>query len=513
VTAELARAGGVLGAAGLSTLLVAPRRDLRLAGLVAITAGCALLAWYLAPHGHAKELGAAAVLGLALAGAVAAVLRRWPWALALLALACVPARIPVKVGSTDANLLIPLYGLVAGAAVLLAYELLRGDRRVRELGLVAWPLAVFVAWSGLSIVWTTDLRQGAIELLFFYLPFGVLAVALARLPWQPRLLVVLVGELALMALVFAGVGVYQWVTRDVFWNPKVKVGNAYLPLFRVNSVFWDPSIYGRFLVVAMLALLVLVLYGRDRRWGYAAGLAIAAMWVGLLFSFSQSSFISLVAGVVITAAIAWRWRALLPVAFAALVLVGVALGSAQVRHSLFGRSGAGLNNASSGRYQLVRNGAKIALAHPVLGVGIGDYKRAYGKRLHLKGAEPKKAASHDTPITVAAETGVPGLALFAWLLVAALWVPFSRVRRTFEGRACLVLGLALAAIAVHSLFYNAFFEDPTVWGLFGLAALISALPPRPAEPRHVSEQAPATDGRTPATAAAPPADRTPAEAG
>jgi hypothetical protein len=29
----------------------------------------------------------------------------------------------------------------------------------------------------------------------------------------------------------------------------------------------------------------------------------------------------------------------------------------------------------------------------------------------------------------------------------------------------------LAAIAVHSLFYNAFFEDPMVWGLFALIAL------------------------------------------
>jgi hypothetical protein len=31
--------------------------------------------------------------------------------------------------------------------------------------------------------------------------------------------------------------------------------------------------------------------------------------------------------------------------------------------------------------------------------------------------------------------------------------------------------VALVAIAVHSLFYNAFFEDPTTWGLLGLAAL------------------------------------------
>jgi hypothetical protein len=32
----------------------------------------------------------------------------------------------------------------------------------------------------------------------------------------------------------------------------------------VNSVFYDPSVYGRFLVVAILAALVLALYDRNR---------------------------------------------------------------------------------------------------------------------------------------------------------------------------------------------------------------------------------------------------------
>ena len=88
------------------------------------------------------------------------------------------------------------------------------------------------------------------------LPFGVLAVCLARLPWRRAPVGYLLGLLAAMAFVFAAIGVYQWITRDVFWNPKVIVGNAYAPFYRVNSVFWDPSIYGRFLVIAILAALV-----------------------------------------------------------------------------------------------------------------------------------------------------------------------------------------------------------------------------------------------------------------
>jgi hypothetical protein len=31
---------------------------------------------------------------------------------------------------------------------------------------------------------------------------------------------------------------------------------------------------------------------------------------------------------------------------------------------------------------------------------------------------------------------------------------------------------------VHSLFYNAFFEDPMMWGILGLIALVVALRPQ-----------------------------------
>src|SRR5205823_1248881 len=150
------------------------------------------------------------------------------------------------------------------------------------------PLAAFVAWTGLSLSWAVDLKQGSVELLFFFLPFGLLAACLARLPWRPRLLPWLWVELAAMAALFAVVGIYQEIARDVFWNPKVIVGNAYQSYFRVNSLFWDPSIYGRFLVLAILASLVVARWSRSRRTVWAVAVVIALAWVGLLFSYSQT---------------------------------------------------------------------------------------------------------------------------------------------------------------------------------------------------------------------------------
>jgi O-Antigen ligase len=471
VTAGAAQASGLVGALGLALLMVATRRDLRSGGLAAWALGCAGLAVYLAPHGHHRLLAAAAVLGVVAAGVGAWIVLRVPWALAVATLACVPARIPVHVGSTQANLLLPLYAVVAVAALALAWELYGEEPRSRELGPLSWPLALFVGWEGVTFLWTKDVRQGAIELLFFVLPFGLLAVVLARLSWSRAWVLTLYVQLASMALVFAVIGIVQYETRNIFWNPKVRVDNAYAPsgwFYRVNSVFYDPSIYGRFLVLGILASLVVIVVRRpDPLWSTAAALALVITWGGLVPSFSQSSFVALMVGVVVAAAVAWQKRSLVLVAVAAGALVLAGLASPAIRHKLEGKSNSSL---TSGRAKLVRKGLHIAVRNPA-GVGVGGFRRAYADLTHLRGKEPKAAASHTTPVTVAVETGLPGLLLFVWLVAAALATAFRRARRGFDGAARLAFGLALVAILVHSVFYNALFEDPAFWGLLALAVV------------------------------------------
>jgi O-antigen ligase len=141
-----------------------------------------------------------------------------------------------------------------------------------------------------------------------------------------------------------------------------------------------------------------------------------------------------------------------------------------------------LNHATSGRWGQVTTGLHIAADHPLDGVGLGAFKRAYADRKGLKGKEPQAGASHNTPVTVAAETGIPGVLLLGWLVAAALLAALRRTGPSFRGRVALVVGASLAAIAVHSLFYNAFFEDPMMWGLLALAAVAAAARESAAEP-------------------------------
>jgi O-antigen ligase len=471
---DVAPAGGALGCLGLAFLFAGRGRNVRLAGIVLVGVGACLLAVPLPPGGHEAYIAAACVVGALVCGGLGLVFRRWPWALAFATLAAIPARVPLSIGGSHTKLLLPLYVLAGAALVQIAVETLQGDERSRELGLLATPLAALVLWLGLSLTWSNDVRAGAVELLAFVLPFGVLTLALARLPWSRRAVTWLGVELVVMAILFAGIGFWQYETRNIFQNPKVVVGNAYAPFFRVNSVFWDPSVYGRFLMLAIVPLLVVVVRGRALRDAVVAAAAVVVLWLGLLLSFSQSSFVGLIVAVLLVAAVVWGTRAMMAAALVGAVLVTVGFSSPHIRSVLIKHSKQGLNESTSGRAGLVSQGIRIAADNPLLGVGVSGFKHAYAERAHLRGKEPKAAASHNTPVTVAAELGVPGLLLLLWLVGAVVVASFRRLGRTFEHRAALVFGIGFVAIFAHSLFYADFFEDPTTWALLGLAALAAA---------------------------------------
>ena len=303
-----------------------------------------------------------------------------------------------------------------------------------------------------------------------------------------------------MAVVFAAIGIYQYETRDLFWNPKLLVSNAYAPFYRVNSVFWDPSIYGRFLVVAILALLVVVLFGarpagaarRDGRDRGDLGRALLLVLAVELRGARRSGSCS-------RAIFAWGRRGL--------ALAIVAARGRRGRPRWPRRASATTSSATTRRARRAAAARSCGAARTspsttrVAGVGLGGFKHAYAELAGLKGKEPNAAASHTTPVTVAAEGGIVGFALYVWLLVAALAarVPPLRARPRRARRAHL-RPRDRARSRVHSLFYNAFFEDPTVWAAIGLAA---ALPRRRDERRGAAAARPA--GRT--RAAAGPAGR------
>jgi O-antigen ligase len=122
---------------------------------------------------------------------------------------------------------------------------------------------------------------------------------------------------------------------------------------------------------------------------------------------------------------------------------------------------------TSDRSRRVELTTKVFRSHPVAGVGLGGQPLASQARSQ-QGGSPTRFVSHTTPLTVAAELGVIGLAAYLALLVGAIAL-IERVRRQAPA---LGVGLAavLLALFVHSLAYSGFFEDPVTWLVLAVAA-------------------------------------------
>ena len=71
---------------------------------------------------HPSPLVALGVLAIAVSGALAYVFRRWPTLLPLAIVAALPFRVPLHAGGDTANLLVPLYLVIAGGVLAAAAE-------------------------------------------------------------------------------------------------------------------------------------------------------------------------------------------------------------------------------------------------------------------------------------------------------------------------------------------------------------------------------------------------------
>ena len=106
---------------------------------------------------------------------------------------------------------------------------------------------------------------------------------------------------------FAAIGCVEFATGHLLiTNAKVVEANDLLPYFRVNSLFFDPNIYGRYLALTMILLAAVLLWTRRRREAILIALALGLLWVGLVFSLSQSSFAALLLGLGVLAALRWK---------------------------------------------------------------------------------------------------------------------------------------------------------------------------------------------------------------
>jgi O-antigen ligase len=423
---------------------------------------------------------------------LAVAIRSRPWLLGLLAVLTVPFRISVSAGGGSADLLIPLYFVIAAGAVAFALPPILGRaspltaKRPPRSTMILWLkrlLALVIVIYALQSLYSptvgspSGFEKALQNMVFFYAPFAVLFCLLERVEWTPRLLRNCLLLLAAMGLVFSGIAFVEYATKTVLFNSKLVATNQLYTYFVVNSVFSDPNIFGRFLALVMVLLAVLLLYDRPPREQLAIGGALAVMWVALVLSLSRSSMAGLLVALALVAAVRWRLSRTLVIAGIVIVIGGAAVA---ISPTTFGFNQS-FNGVSAGRGSVLSGGIRLFADRPLQGFGSGSFEIEYHK--HNPASGPL-TASHTTPVTIAAEQGIIGELSYIALVVVALVV---LVRGTRRDPARAAIAAAFVALLVHTMLYADFLEDPTTWALLAVGVALAAA----ARPREAAEAVPA----------------------
>ena len=425
---------------------------------------------------HPVRIVALAVLAAAIVGALACAFRRWPRLLPLAIVFAVPFRVPLHAGGESANLLVPLYLVIAAGVMAAAVRDwgVPGAWRTRSALWLPRVLAFVVLLYALQALYSEDFSKALQNVCFFLVPFTVAYALLRDVDWSPSLLRAVLVLLGVEAALFVLVGSVELAGRSLFWNDQIIRSNEFHTYFRVNSVFWDPNVYGRYLALVTVTATAALLWTRSRRpFGLLVGL-ICVLWIGLVPTYSQSSFIALLAGLAVLAAIRWspRWT---------LAAVAVGLVGATLVVLLAGGSGKlttnKINVDLSGRGNLISGGTDLFAQRPLQGYGSGSFQRAYAA--HRENKDLPVTVSHTEPVTVAAEQGVVGLLAYLALVAVALWtmgrgIWTSGPEPGTAGRAPRAAVLAaFVALLVHTLAYAGFFEDPITWVLLAIGVSLA----------------------------------------
>ncbi len=203
-----------------------------------------------------------------------------------------------------------------------------------------------------------------------------------------------------LALVFVGIGFVEYATKTMLLNPKLIAENNVHTYFAINSVFFDPDIFGRFLALVMILLAAVLLYDRRQRDQLIAAAALAVLWGGLVLTLSRSSLGALLVGLGDPRGDALAGAAD-AVATAAVLVIGIA--AVAISPKTFGLN-QGLNGASSGRAGLVSGGLQLFGDRPLWGYGSGSFETEY-QAAQSRAPRRVSPASHTIAITIARRAG------------------------------------------------------------------------------------------------------------
>lgn len=291
------------------------------------------------------------------------------------------------------------------------------------------PAALMLAWVAAGILWSPS-RPLALESslwLLCGLVFMVFTENFCSEENAPQAL----SAIVLLSSLFALLGVLQ--SRGIDLLPeKSRYFYAAEPFMRVYAVFGNPNLLASVLAATIPAGIWLAIRYRSRMPGILCALGAALQIVCLSLTSARGAWIAAAMGILALAAFSLRdFKRLVALSF---VLIAVCVSGVFIftRQPSFGKEISGKTRGVT--WQVTW---KMALEHPVRGVGPGQFRYLYLEnqrkffrdKIHLKYARlmnlEKPRNAHNDYLETFAEGGLVGLFLLL-LLIARAFLPVLR---------------------------------------------------------------------------------------
>jgi O-antigen ligase len=262
---------------------------------------------------------------------------------------------------------------------------------------------------------------------------------------------------------------------------------------RVTGTFNQPNPYAAFLNLALPLSLCLLVFAKSWRIRWLAGGAAAIIGLAAYFARSRGALLGMAVVVVVVALVRLRLDRIVALAGGVIALLfGAAWYAHLLPQSIQARIGglvaidtaslcspaASANFSTLERLAQWAAGINMFLAHPVLGVGAGNYSEAY-PQYSLICWPNSLGHAHNYYINAAAETGAIGLVAFLALTVAMVFVGWRATQAmlrsdTSEYGLALALGFfaCIVTVVVHNVVDNVFVHAMELQIAVILAALL-----------------------------------------
>ena len=335
-------------------------------------------------------------------------------------------------------------GILLGLSAFLWLAVVIVNRERIEVPRMFWPLAAYAGVTLVASLFSTNRAVSFADCKQLLL-FAIVPITYRLFRGERSLtvvdVVITVGALnAVYGIVQYGILDYDNVARRVQGN---------LGHYMTYS--------GVIMLVACIAVARVMFRRRERIW---AALVLPAVLVALVLTLSRNAWVGACAGIGTLFLLrdlrsVFRMAALLPVVMG--LLIAFAPASVSDRFSsmlslkdMYGDSATNTSTVQSNRDRLamIKSGFRIIRDYPLTGVGPDMVIQVYPGYLEPTAVSQRNSHLHNVPLQIAAERGLPALAIWCWFVVTLL-ADFFRLRRTSPlpslaagGIACVVAMLA-----------------------------------------------------------------------